>query len=166
MTWRFSGTWTGRRPPSAVRVRIAELDGVTGRSLVGFQERQQLAEDLRRVAAVDLLDDHYEIRGRIRRRVADRLHEYAVCQSQLPVSHGTPASDEVFVGEIRMELDGTDLAFVSLANERERQTLCEPNLTGTRRALKDEVLPGPKPFEHAFNLLAFDEASVGEYIRD
>ena len=33
-----------------------------------------------------------------------------------------------------MELDGTDLAFVSPADERECQALCEPRLAGTRRA--------------------------------
>ena len=44
---------------------------------------------------------------------ADHLHEYAVCQGQLPVTHGTPAANEVFVGEIRMELDDADLAVVT-----------------------------------------------------
>ena len=33
-----------------------------------------------------------------------------------------------------MELDGTDLAFVSLADERECQTLCEPRLARARQA--------------------------------
>ena len=65
-----------------------------------------------------------------------------------------------------MELDDSDLAVVSFSDERERQTSREPRLAGARRALKDEALPGPQPFEHAFNLLAFDEASFVEYIRD
>ena len=98
------------RPPFAILVRIAELDRIAGRSLVGLQERQQLAEDLGGTATVDLLDDHHVPRGRIRRCVPDGLHEYAVRQGQLPVTHRAPASDEVFVGEVRMELDGTDLA--------------------------------------------------------
>ena len=65
-----------------------------------------------------------------------------------------------------MELDGTDLAFVSLADERERQTLCEPRFAGARRALKDEILPGRQPFEQAFYFMAFEEASIVDDIRD
>ena len=65
-----------------------------------------------------------------------------------------------------MELGGPDLALVPLADERERQTLREPGLAGARWALKDEVLPGPQPFEQAFDLSAAEEASLVDDIRD
>ena len=65
-----------------------------------------------------------------------------------------------------MELDDADLAVVSLTDKRERQPPGNPGLAGTRRTLKDEVLPSSQPFEHAFNLLAFDEASFVKHVRD
>ncbi|MCY4285608.1 MAG: hypothetical protein OXC65_09715 [Thiotrichales bacterium] len=52
------------------------------------------------------------------------------------------------------------------SDERERQAFREPRLAGTRRALEDEVLPGPQPIEQAFDLLAFEEASLVDDIRD
>ena len=50
----------------AVCIRIAEFQRFVGCPLAGLKQRQQLAEDLRRVAKVDLLDDEDDVAGGVR----------------------------------------------------------------------------------------------------
>jgi hypothetical protein len=62
----------------AIRVRVAQFQCLIGRALSSFKQRQEFSEDLRRVATVDLLDHHDELRRWVLRRCLDRFHEYAV----------------------------------------------------------------------------------------
>src|SRR5690606_23263651 len=113
---------------------------LVGRTLSGLQKRQQLAKDLRRIAAVDLLDDDDEFRSGILGRGLYRLHEDSVDERQFSLAGRPPTPHEVLIGQIGMKLNRTNLALILLAHEGKAQPLRQPCLARSWRPLKDHVL--------------------------
>lgn len=59
-----------------------------------------------------------------------------------------------------MELDSTNFVLVTLTNQREGQSLCQPCLSCPWRSLKDQIFFRAQAFENLFDVFSGDETSI------
>ena len=85
-------------------------------SFVGLQQRQHLAKDLRGITSVYLFDDQDVPGIRISFRLVPNCNERSIYKREFTISIRSPATYEIFVREIGMELNRTYLAFVTLTD--------------------------------------------------
>jgi len=143
------------------------MDGVARRAFAGLDQGQDLPESARRVAAVDLLDDHRVLAGAVPGTIG-QPDQGAVDELQTGrpgvVGGGAVAADEVLIRGVRMELDDLDFGGGPPAGENPAQALREPRLARAGRPLEDQVLGSLQLDQDAFQLLAGDETSIIEKV--
>ena len=83
---------------------IGQRERVLLTALVRLHQRQRLAENLRGVASVNLLNDHHVVVAGVGLGGFDDFKERAIDERKLAISTGTKASYEVLVREARMKL--------------------------------------------------------------
>ena len=110
-------------------------------ALIVFDEHEQLAENLGKIAAVDLVNDEEVVVLLIVGGLFTERVEGALDQLE---SHAgrTVALDEVFVGVALVELHQLDTRNVFHTHHRVSKTLSDESLADARRALQDDVLLG------------------------
>ena len=139
---------------------VAQCQRLVRTAFVGFQQSEHLPEYLSRISPVDLFDHDHMISCRLVRGILDRVQERSVQQLERAVAAGPPASHEVLIGQIRVELQRANPCWRPNSDEGERELLRQPGLAGAGRPLKDQVLFDPPSNQDRFQPGPIQEATL------
>ena len=88
-------------------------------------------------------------------------------KGQTTISTRAPATHEVFVGEVGVELNDTQLRLLRfIANKGHAEAFGQPGFAGAGRALEDQVLLLAETPQDAFEFFSGQEAAFGQDVVD
>ena len=120
-------------------MRVEQLQRVPRSALVVLDEHEQLAEDLREVTAVDLIDDEEVVVVRVVLCLLAEAVERALLEVEALRIRAEPL-DEVLVAVALVELHHHHALGVLHTHHGIGQALCGEGLAHARGALQDDVL--------------------------
>lgn len=162
----------GQPDPLGLHARglVGEVDGVLRRPLAALDQSQHLAEGAGGMASVDLLDDHGVAAARVGVCGVREAEEGSVDELQargaVVRDPRSVAADEVLVRCVRMKLHNLDRLRGSAPGQDPAEALGEPGLSGARCPLEDEILGPAQQAQDPLEILAGDEAALGQKVVD
>ena len=132
-----------------LRARVDQRDGELRSAFIGFDQHQQLAEDLAEIAAVDLVDDEDILPVRVLDGSLTECIEDAILQAEAagPAFEGAITAHKVIVGIGLVELDHLDPPVVHFLHQGIGQLAGQESFPDPRRSLQDQRLLGRQPLQ-------------------